>query len=56
VVVQTGGIFLIDATNGSILDATQNVPAQVPGGPAVSGLQVLVPAANFTLYGYRGAP
>ncbi len=56
VVTQGGGIFLVDAVTGGILDAAQSVPAQVPGGPAVSGLQVLIPAANTTLYAYRGAP
>jgi outer membrane protein assembly factor BamB len=56
VVVQTGGIYLIDALTGGVLDAGQSVGTQVPGGPAVSGLQVLVPAANTTLYAYRGAP
>ncbi len=55
VVTQGGGIFLIDAATGGILDAAQSVPAEVPGGPAVSGVQVLIPAANTTLYAYRGA-
>jgi outer membrane protein assembly factor BamB len=55
VVTQNGGIFLLDAANGSVLDATQNVQTQVPGGPAVSGLQVLVPASN-SVYAFRGAP
>lgn len=55
-VLQSGGIFLIDAVNGSILDAAQSVQAEVPGGPAVSGLQVLIPTANSTFYAYRGAP
>lgn len=56
VVVQSGGIFLVDAGNGGILDAAASVPAQVSGGAAISGLQVLIPAANNTLYAYRGAP
>lgn len=55
-VTQNGGIFLLDTTNGSILDAAQNVQSQVPGGPAVSGLQVLVPATNNSVYAFRGAP
>ena len=55
-VTQNGGIFLLDAANGSILDAAQNVQSQVPGGPAVSGLQVLVPASNNSVYSFRGAP
>jgi hypothetical protein len=55
-VTQNGGIFLLDAANGSILDAAQNVQSQVPGGPAVSGLQVLVPAGNNSVYSFRGAP
>jgi outer membrane protein assembly factor BamB len=55
-VTQGGGVFLLDAGNGSILDAAQNVQAQVPGGPAVSGLQILVPASNNSVYAFRGAP
>jgi outer membrane protein assembly factor BamB len=55
-VTQGGGIFLLDAGNGTILDAAQNVPAQVPGGPAVSGLQILAPASNNSVYAFRGAP
>ena len=56
VVGQGGGVYLLDAANGGILDAAQSVPALVPGGPAVSGLQVLIPANNNTLYAFRGAP
>jgi outer membrane protein assembly factor BamB len=55
-VTQNGGIFLLDVANGSILDAAQNVQTQVPGGPAVSGLQVLVPASNNSVYAFRGVP
>ncbi len=56
VVTQNGGIFLLDAANGNILDGAQNVNAQVPGGPAISGLQLLIPTNNSTVYSYRGAP
>lgn len=56
VVLKSGIIFLIDVVTGGILDASQSVQAEVPGGPAVSGLQVLIPAGNSTLYAYRGAP
>ena len=55
-VTQGGGIFLLDAANGSILDAAQNVQSQVPGGPAVSGLQVIVPTSSNSVYAFRGAP
>jgi outer membrane protein assembly factor BamB len=55
-VTQGGGVFLIDAGSGSILDAAQSVQAQVPGGPAVSGLQILVPASNNSVYAFRGNP
>ncbi len=55
-VTQGGGIFLMDAAGGGILDAAQNVQTQVPGGPAVSGLQVIVPAGSNSVYAFRGAP
>jgi outer membrane protein assembly factor BamB len=55
-VTQGGGVFLIDAANGAILDAAQSVPAQVTGGPAVSGMQVLLPASNNSVYALRGNP
>lgn len=55
-VTQGGGIFLLDAATGGILDAAQNVQNQVPGGPAVSGLQVIVPTSSNSVYAYRGAP
>ena len=53
-VTQGGGIFLLDAASGAILDAAQNVQSQVPGGPAVSGLQVIVPTSSNSVYAFRG--
>jgi outer membrane protein assembly factor BamB len=55
-VTQGGGIFLLDAASGGILDAAQNVQSQVPGSPAVSGLQVIVPTSSNSVYAFRGAP
>jgi outer membrane protein assembly factor BamB len=55
-VTQGGGIFLLDAASGGILDAAQNVQSQVPGGPAVSSLQVIVPTNSNSIYAFRGAP
>ena len=55
-VTQGGGIFLLDAAGGGILDAAQNVQTQVPGGPAVSSLQVIVPTNSNSVYAFRGAP
>jgi outer membrane protein assembly factor BamB len=55
-VTQGGGIFLMDAATGGILDAAQNVQTQVPGGPAVSGQQILVPGSNNSVYAFRGTP
>ena len=55
-VTQGGGVFLLDAAGGGILDAAQNVQTQVPGGPAVSSLQVIVPTSSNSVYAFRGAP
>jgi len=56
VVMQNGGIALFDAVNGGILDAASSVPSTVPGGPAVSGVWVLVPATSQNVFAYRGTP
>jgi outer membrane protein assembly factor BamB len=54
VVNQNGGVNFFDAVNGGLVDGASSVPAPVPGGPAVSGAWLLIPASNSTTYAFRG--
>ncbi len=53
-VSQTGGIQVLDANSGASIDASAAVPAQVVGSPAVSGPYLYAPAANNTVYAFKG--
>jgi outer membrane protein assembly factor BamB len=55
-VSEDGKLWVLDADDGSVIDASASLPVQPVGGPATDGQRVYVPAVDGSLYAYETEP